>query len=102
MRRVRSTAVLRRRLLEGTLCVFAVGALAACAAPGYNPPRLQSQLEQAGATATQARCVTEGLSEKFDEKQLGSHSAPSLHEYEVTRDILQQCKVTLPLNPLPS
>ena len=71
--------------------------------PATTRPRLQSQLEQAGATATQARCVTEGLSAKFDEKQLGSHSAPTARtSYDVTRDILQQCKVTLPLNPPPS
>jgi hypothetical protein len=105
-------------MLEGIVCVAAVGALAGCATPGYNPPRLQSQLEHAGASAEQAQCVTENLSAKFDESQLGSHSAPSLlrpapkpsdppgtkyeNEYELTRDILKKCKVTLPLNPLPS
>ena len=92
--------------------------MAGCATPGYDPPRLQSQLEQAGATPAQARCVTDGLSASFDESQLGSHSEPSLarpkpkpsdppgtkyqNEFEVTREILKDCDVTLPLNPLPS
>jgi hypothetical protein len=105
-------------MLEVILCITTLGALSGCATPGYNPPRLESELEHAGATPAQARCVTDGLSAKFDEGQLGSHSAPSLlrpapkasdppgtiyeNEYESTRDILTQCKVTLPLNPLPS
>jgi hypothetical protein len=105
-------------LLVGIVGLGAAAFLSGCATPGYNPPRLQSQLEHAGATPTQARCVTEGLSAKFDQNQLGSHSAPSLlrpvkkatdppgteyeNEYELTRDILKRCKVTLPLNPLPS
>jgi hypothetical protein len=105
-------------MLEGIVCIVAVAALAGCATPGYNPPRLEAQLEHAGATAVQARCVTDNLSATFDASQLGSHSAPSLlrpapmpsdppgtkyeNEYELTRDILKKCKVTLPLNPLPS
>ena len=92
--------------------------MAGCATPGYNPPRVESELEHAGATAAQARCVTKGLSANFDQTQLGSHSEPSLarpkpqpsdpprtkyqNEFEITRDILKTCKVTLPLNPLPS
>jgi hypothetical protein len=102
----------------GIVCVGGAALVAGCATPGYDPPRLQSQLEHAGATPAQAQCVTQGLSDTFDRSQLGSHSAPSLlrpakkptdppgtkyeNEYELTRDILRQCKVTLPLNPLPS
>jgi hypothetical protein len=110
--------VLRSRLLVGFASLTAAASLSGCATPGYNPSRLESQLEHAGATPTQARCVTEGMSTRFDRTQLGSHSAPSLlrpvkkptdppgtkyeNEYETTRDILKGCKVTLALNPLPS
>lgn len=100
-------------------CGCLVGALtfAGCATPGYNPTRLESELVKAGTTRSQAACVTNGLSAKFDTNQLGSHSPPNLippkpkktdppgtkyeNEYELTRDILKACKVTLALNPLP-
>lgn len=92
-------------------CGCVVGALtfAGCATPGYNPTRLESELVNAGTTPSQAECVTNGLSAKFDTNQLGSHSPPSLikvgktneNEYEVTRDVLKACKVTLALSPLP-
>ncbi len=91
--------------------------LAACAAPGYNPTKLQGELVHAGATPQQARCVTNGMSKTFDLNQLGSHSEPSLirpkpsstdppgtkyeNEFELTRDVLLECKITLPLKPLP-
>jgi hypothetical protein len=92
--------------------VLAVGG---CAAPGYDPSRVQSELVRAGTTPQQARCVTDRLPLTFDVTQLGSHSAPSASappttagqktpnksEYEKTRDILKQCGVTLPLSPLP-
>ncbi len=102
----------------GFACVAGALALCGCATPGYNPSRLQSELVKAGATPQQAECVTDGMSAKFDENQLGSHSAPSAlpptrkasdppgtryeNEFELTRDILKKCKITLPLNPLPS
>ena len=82
-------------------------ALGGCATPGYNPSRLQSQLVEAGTTAAQARCVTNGLSDQFAETQLGSHSEPrtdpdpTKDEFRLTRDILKRCKVTLPLQPPP-
>jgi hypothetical protein len=92
---------------------------------------LQSQLVQAGTTLEQARCVTDGMSAKFDLNQLGSHSDPSaithpsptvssssttpprsrsaattttvkpVDEYQLTRDILKRCGVTLPLQAPP-
>ncbi len=99
-------------------CVVAALAFAGCATPGYNPTRIQSELVKAGTTPQQAECVTAGLSGKFDTNQLGSHSAPSAippkpkngdppgtkYESEVqkARNILKQCKVTLPLIPPPS
>jgi hypothetical protein len=84
-------------------CALGCVALAGCATPGYDPPRLQSQLEHAGATPAQAACVTQHLSDKYDENQLGSHSPPTAKEIAAAREIIvKECKVTLPLNPLPS
>jgi hypothetical protein len=79
----------------------AVGAilLAGCASPGYNESRLQSQLEHAGTTAAQARCVTKGLTDKYAVSQLGSHSEPSENELAFTLGLLKRCKVTVPLQP---
>jgi hypothetical protein len=101
----------------GCGCLLGALTVAGCATPGYNPTRLESELVKAGTTPSQAQCVTQGLSGTFDTNQLGSHSAPSLippkpkktdppgtkyeNEYELTRDILHDCKVTLALNPLP-
>lgn len=93
----RPVARARTRAILGGLAVTA--ALAGCATPGYNASRIQSELERAGATSEQARCVTDGLSNKYDEKQLGSHSEPLDKEFEFTRALLKRCKVTLPVTP---
>jgi hypothetical protein len=76
-------------------------AIAGCATPGYNASRIGSELVRAGATPEQARCVTDGLSNKYDGNQLGSHSEPSVKELNYTRLILKRCNVTLPLQPRP-
>ncbi len=81
-------------------CVALI-ALAGCATPGYNQSRVESELVRAGATPEQARCVTEGLTDKYAERQLGSHSEPRDPEINYTQLILKRCKVTLPLQPLP-
>ena len=65
-------------------------ALSGCATPGYNESRLQSQLVHAGTTVEQARCVTQGLTDKFDQNQLGSHSSPTAKELATTRAILSR------------
>ena len=80
-------------------CVAGALALSGCATPGYDASRLQSELVHAGTTLEQARCVTKGLTDTFDESQLGSHSTPSEKEFATTRAILSKCKVTLPLQP---
>jgi hypothetical protein len=80
-------------------CAAGALALAGCATPGYNASRLQSQLVRAGTTVEEARCVTNGLADTFDENQLGSHSAPTSTELAKTRAILATCKVKLPLQP---
>jgi hypothetical protein len=83
--------------------VAAVLAFAGCATPGYSPGRIQSELVKAGATTTQAQCVTDGLTNKFDENQLGSHSEPradgKVDEFKETRAILKKCGLKLPLQP---
>ena len=78
---------------------MAVVALAGCATPGYSPSRIESELVRAGATREQARCVTQALSDKYDERQLGSHSEPRADEIDYARLVLKRCKVTLPLQP---
>jgi hypothetical protein len=83
------------------LAGLAVVVLAGCATPGYSPSRIESELVRAGATEEQARCVTQGLSDKYDETQLGSHSVPKQDEVDYTRLLLRRCKVTLPLQPQP-
>ena len=97
-------------------CGLGAAVLGACATPGYNPARIQSELVKAGATRPQAECVTRELPNQIDENALGSHSAPSAvttdtdpktkkpieNEYERTRDVLKTCGVTLPLVPLPT
>lgn len=85
--------------MTGIGCLAGALALAGCATPGYNASRLQSQLVRAGTTLTQARCVTNALTNTFDENQLGSHSAPTGNEIAQTRTILATCKVKLPLRP---
>jgi hypothetical protein len=73
--------------------------LVGCAAPGYNPTGLESELVRAGATPAQAQCVTRGLTDTFDENQLGSHSTPTQKELATTRTIFAKCDLKLPLQP---
>jgi hypothetical protein len=89
------------RAATTALVCLAVAALAGCATPGYNPSRIESELVRAGATREQARCVTQALSDKYDERQLGSHSEPSPAEIDFTRLVLKRCKVTVPAQPQP-
>ena len=77
----------------------AVLVLSGCAAPGYKPSALESELVRAGTTPAQAQCITRGLSKTFDENQFGSHSTPSEKEFAKTREILAKCEVKLPLQP---
>jgi hypothetical protein len=73
--------------------------LAGCAAPGYNPTGLEAELVRVGATPAQAQCVTRGLTDKFLQSDLGSHSAPSEKELVKTRAIFEKCDLRLPLQP---
>jgi hypothetical protein len=91
--------------------------LVGCAAPGYNPTRIESELVKAGTTPEQARCVARALPNQFDLNQLGSHSAPSAmrpkptptdppgtkyqSEDEKAVDVIKGCGIKLALNPIP-
>jgi hypothetical protein len=85
--------------VSGAGCLVVAFVLAACAAPGYDQTKLESQLEHSGATAAQARCLTQGLTDKYSLAQLGSHSPPSDKELTFTRGLLSKCGVKLPLQP---
>jgi predicted aminopeptidase len=89
-----------RRATTALGCI-AVVALAGCATPGYNESRIQAELVRAGATHEQAKCVTDALTNRYDEAQLGSHSEPTPQEIQQARLILKDCKVTLPVKPQP-
>ena len=71
----------------------ALPVLGGCAQPGYDAQKLQSELRRTGLTAQQAKCVTDGLENKFDVRQLGSRSDPTAKEQEKTRALLAQCGV---------
>ena len=79
------------------LCL--VVALSGCAQSGYDPGKLGAELERAGLSPTQARCVTDRMSAKFDLNQLASHSEPTAQEEATTRALIEQCGVTLPPPP---
>ena len=66
---------------------------AACAQPSYNATKLQSELERAGVTAQQARCVTDALENTFNPTILGSHAEPSRDELASARALLAKCGV---------
>jgi hypothetical protein len=117
-----STAVRRHLLsrakgLSGAAgCLAALVVLVGCAAPGYNPTRIESELVRAGTTPKQARCVADQLPDTFDLNQLGSHSAPSAirpkpqpddppgtkyeSEYEKAVDVIKDCGIKLQLDPI--
>jgi hypothetical protein len=82
---------MRRALI--VLCL--AGAVAACAQSGYDPSKLQKELQHAHLTPEQSRCVTNGLEQAFDPLQLGSHSKPTAKEESTTRDILVKCGIKL-------
>jgi hypothetical protein len=119
---LRSTAVRRhppssaKGLWSAAGCLAALVVLGGCAAPGYNPTRIESELVKAGTTPKQASCVADQLRATFDLNQLGSHSAPSAirptpkpgdppgtkyeSEDEKAVDVIKGCGIKLPLDPI--
>jgi hypothetical protein len=73
--------------------VAAAALVAGCAQTGYNASKLQTELERAGATPTQARCVTNALENTFAPNLLGSHADPDAPELATARALLAKCGV---------
>jgi hypothetical protein len=88
-----------RRAVALLSLVAAVGLGGACASPGYDAGKLQSELRRAGLTSDQAVCVTNAMEDTFDVNQLASHSDPTVEEDATTRAILAKCGVKLPAPP---
>jgi hypothetical protein len=85
-----------RRAVACSLLVAALGLGSACASPGYDAGKLQSELRRAGLTPTEASCVTDAMENNFDVNQLASHSDPTTDQDAEMRDILAKCGVKLP------
>ena len=85
---------MRRALV--VLAFGSVFALGACAQPGYDATKIQRQLRQAGLTAGQATCVTDGIdnSPALDARNLASRSDPTLKEDVAMGAISQKCGVS--------
>ena len=86
----------RAAIVRAAVVAAGVAAFGGCASPGYSASKLQRELTEAGLTAEQAKCVTDGMEEKLNLDQLASYSEPTAQEFAKTREILLRCKVTLP------
>ena len=70
-----------------------------CTAGGYAPGTLQSGLVEAGVAPTAAKCVIQGMTEKFGTQILGARVDPSVQEVDAERVILRRCRVKLKAQP---
>ena len=76
--------------------IVLIGIVAAgCTAGGYEPNTLQGRLEQAGVPPAAAKCVIQGMTEKFGTQILGARVDPSAQEINAQRVILRRCDVKL-------
>jgi hypothetical protein len=66
-----------------------------CANPGYGSDNTRNNLEQAGLTDEQARCVTRALETKIGIKRLETHSEPTETEFQKALDALDDCGVSV-------
>jgi hypothetical protein len=81
-------------------CVAAVLVFAACAEPGYDAQKMQTELRRAGVPADHARCITDRIENEFpDLNQLGSHSDPTPDEQARADAIVHACGVTTTTRP---
>ena len=64
-----------------------------CANPGYGSDKTRANLEQAGLTDEQARCVTRGLEQKIGIKRLETHAEPTETEFQRALEVLDDCNV---------
>ena len=72
--------------------------LAGCAQSGYSAGKLQRELQRAGLTAAQSRCVTTELENTIDPNKLATYTDPNPTEVNEARAALKKCgvKQTLP------
>jgi hypothetical protein len=79
------------------LVSVAIGALLlfGCANPGYGSNKTRDNLEQAGLTDEQARCVTRGLEKKISIKRLETHAVPTETEFQEALEVLDACGVSV-------
>jgi hypothetical protein len=74
--------------------IVLIGIVAAgCTAAGYEPNTLQGRLVKAGVAPAAAKCVIQGMTEKFGAPILGARVEPSAQEINAQRVILRRCQV---------
>ncbi len=80
--------------------IVLIGAVAAgCTAGGYEPSSLQGRLVKAGVAPAAAKCVIQGMTEKFGSQILGARVDPSAEEVNAQRVILRRCEVKVRKQP---
>jgi hypothetical protein len=79
------------------LVTVAIGALllVGCANSGYGSDSTRANLERAGLTEEQARCVTRGLEQKIGIKRMETHAEPTGTEFQRALDVLDACNVAV-------
>jgi hypothetical protein len=77
----------------GVLFVATI-ALGACANETYDAASARGELEAAGLTAPQARCVTRRLDVEIGRDRLAARATPTSRERAELEEILQACGVT--------
>jgi hypothetical protein len=76
--------------------IVLIGTFAAgCAAGGYQPSALEKKLVAAGVKPAAAKCVTQGMTEKFGSPILSARVEPTPLEIHAQRVILRRCQVKL-------
>lgn len=70
-----------------------------CAMGGYDPGALRSHLVAAGVTPAQAKCVVDGMTEKFGDNRLGGRADATGAELKLQRAILRRCGVKAETSP---
>jgi hypothetical protein len=64
-----------------------------CAASGYDPAALRSQLIDVGLSQKAAACVVDHMGPRFGDARLGARTNPSAAERNAERTLLKACGV---------
>ena len=64
-----------------------------CAMGGYDPGALRSHLVSIGVSPAKAKCVVDGMTEKFGDNRLGGRADASALELKLQRSIVRRCGV---------